>query len=175
MPISAWIFLFIVWIAFSGHIKLFHLSMGVLSIAFVVWQHSRLPTVPGQKGAYIHTWRLIGYGFWLLGQIWLSAIHVAKVILSQERLLDPQLIAFRVEQPTLLNHVILANSITVTPGTLIIDLVVEDNRYLVHAITQETASSTLDGSMAARVAWISTDEPMAPLEPIDPKEIQESL
>ena len=47
----------------------------------------------------------------------------------------------------------LANSITLTPGTITIDIT-EDGVYSVHALTEELREGLLDGSMQAKVAWL---------------------
>ena len=48
--------------------------------------------------------------------------------------------------------VILANSITLTPGTVTID--VNKNEYLVHIISEKAAQSLISGEMQARVKAI---------------------
>ena len=56
----------------------------------------------------------------------------------------------RALQKTPLGQTIFANSITLTPGTL--SLEVEDGSVLVHALTAESAAGVLEGSMNRRVA-----------------------
>ena len=64
--------------------------------------------------------------------------------------ISPRLIRVRASQKTVLGHVVYANSITLTPGTISLDL--RDGAILVHALTDETAEGVLNGEMNARVA-----------------------
>ena len=48
---------------------------------------------------------------------------------------------------------VLANSITLTPGTITIEIT-EDGIYSVHALTGELKEGLLDGSMQQKVAWL---------------------
>lgn len=152
--------LFGLWVLLSGKLSFFHLIVGGVVTSYVVWQHTRLPPSPVARKCHRRPLRAIWYGFWLFWQIMVSAVYVARVILRPWKHLDPQLIRFHSDQPSLFHAVILANSITLTPGTLTLDL--EDNRFLVHALTPATAQDVLSGKMAARVARLSTDEPIPP-------------
>ena len=92
----------------------------------------------------------------------LSGVYVARAIIWPAQYVDPRLICFRSEQPGVVAAVMLANSITLTPGTLTVDL--EDNVYLVHALSSRTASDTLSGSMQARVAALFGANPPPPVK-----------
>lgn len=163
MPLIAWVLLFLLWVLLSGHLDAFHLGTGFLAVALIAWLHSRLPATPEAQAPGLRSLRVPVYGLWLFWQMILSAIYVARVILNPAKHLDPRMIAFRSKQPSLLSQVILANSITLTPGTLTVDL--EDDCYLVHAITPSTADDTLNGSMAGRVARLSCDQPLDVAQP----------
>ena len=47
----------------------------------------------------------------------------------------------------------LANSITLTPGTITLD-VLEDGVFEVHALTAEAEASLMSGVMAKKTAWL---------------------
>jgi len=161
--ISRWTILLLMglWMLLSGKMEAFHLGVGVATIAFVFWQATVLPPLEASGAAQLRFLRLVPYAGWLLWQMLLSAIYVARVVIRPERHLDPQLVEFHSVQPALFSGVILANSITLTPGTLTIDL--HENRFVVHALTTKTAREVLDGDMARRVARLFTDEPLPPL------------
>lgn len=151
----------------------FHLGAGVAAVAFASWQHARLPRIQPKQAPRIRPARAFRYSFWLVAEVLLSAIHVARVILNPKRHLDPRVVRFRSRQPSLSSGVLFANSITLTPGTLTIDL--EDDCYTVHALTPVTERDVLDGEMAARAARVTSDEAMPkpeelpfPLEPAPP-------
>lgn len=162
--VSPWTILLLMglWILLSGKLEAFHLGVGVATIAFVYWQAIVLPPLEARGAAQLRFHLLIPYAGWLLWQMLLSAIYVGRVVIHPERHLDPQIVEFESAQPSLYSGVILANSITLTPGTLTIDLV--GNRFVVHALTSKTARDVLDGEMARRVAHLFTDEPLPPMK-----------
>lgn len=146
--------LFLVWVALSGKFDGFHLGVGALVALFLAWRARKLPALsrPGLDApeAGLRLARLIPYLLWLGWQMFLSAIYVAGVILRPGKHLNPRFFAFRSDQPSIQAATVLANSITLTPGTLTIELY--GNDYLVHAISQRTQEDFLEGTMPAKVA-----------------------
>lgn len=146
-------FLFTIWLLLSGKMDPFHLATGVLAVFIIVWldrklgpanlEESDLPLRP-------HLGKLLGYLPWLMGQMLLSTWHVAKVILSPAMPLQPVLVRFVSPQPHTIARVVLGNSITLTPGTLTLDI--DRDLFLVHALTEKSARSVLDGTMQRKVA-----------------------
>jgi multicomponent Na+:H+ antiporter subunit E len=158
------------WLLLSGHYDGFHIGLGVGAVMLVLWVDRQLPPLyPGDKkpGRYWHVGRLLCYLPWLFVQMIQSAWQVTQVVMAPQQRLDPVLIRFRSRQPNRLAGVILGNSITLTPGTLTVDL--RDNEFLVHALTRQTASKLLEGTMSAKVAGIFADEPTGTLEVIEPQ------
>jgi multicomponent Na+:H+ antiporter subunit E len=95
----------------------------------------------------------VGYMGWLLGQVILANLHVFRVALSphMNELLSPQMVEFDSTLEKELSKFILANSITLTPGTVTVR--VEGSRFLVHALT-DSAAHGLPGAMEKRIAKI---------------------
>jgi len=150
------------WLALSGLYDAFHLGLGAVSVACVLWLNRRLRRAPRAAGAVrvdaeVHPLRFAAYCGWLLGQILLSAIHVAAVVLHPRMPVSPRVVRFRSDQPNDVARMLLANSITLTPGTLTIE--VEGDEFVVHALTGATARGLLDGTMQAKVARLFCDEP----------------
>jgi multicomponent Na+:H+ antiporter subunit E len=156
---ATWIALFLLWVVLSGKFDAFHLLVGLATIAFIAWLQSALVPLRGVGDPRIRGLQLALYIPWLLWQMLLSSIYVARVILWDYEKVDPQLIAFSSKQPSVLHRVILANSITLTPGTLTVDL--RGDRFLVHALTPSTAADVLNGRAADKVARLSVDNPQA--------------
>lgn len=155
------------WMLLSGKMSVFHLGVGAMLAAVLVWQSLGVEPLEKAGRPRIRYLRAVPYGAWLFWQMILSALQVARVILRPSRHLDPQMIEFRCVQPSLLNSVLLSGSITLTPGTVTIDLGGDHHdRYVVHALTARSARDVLEGDMARRVAALSTDEPMPPIEVI---------
>jgi len=89
-----------------------------------------------------------------LKEIFISNIYVCRLILSPAMPISPTVIALRSSQSSDLARVIFANSITLTPGTVTID--VDGDITEVHAITEEAATSLLQGSMDSKVTALES-------------------
>ncbi|MDA0652841.1 MAG: Na+/H+ antiporter subunit E [Proteobacteria bacterium] len=141
--------LFAVWLLLSGHYTPFIMSLGIGSCALVVLVTLRMD-VADHEGHPIHlTWRGLTYWPWLMIEIFKANIDVAKLILSPNLGITPTLIRVKASQTSDLGQVIYANSITLTPGTISID--VANGEILVHALSREGAEALLDGEMDRRV------------------------
>ena len=83
-------------------------------------------------------------------------INVTKCIwLPKKHPISPTLFEAPTTQRSELGHMIYANSITLTPGT--ITLRVDDGSVLVHALTESAAREVLDGEMDRRVTEFETN------------------
>lgn len=146
------VFAFITWLLWSGHYALHYplvLTMGVLSCGFIVGLVSRLDIVD-EEGLPIHLARhMVLYIPWLSWAIIKANIDVAKRILSPGLPIAPRIVRVNGTQKTDLCRVIFANSITLTPGTVSLDLDEED--IVVHALTEEAADDVQSGDMDRRV------------------------
>jgi len=96
--------------------------------------------------------RFFTYIPWLLYQIVLSNLHVVRLALGPRNLLDPKIIEFKTKLESDISMVTLANSITLTPGTITVD--VRDGVYYVHAVSKKTAEDLMTGEMEDRIAHI---------------------
>ncbi len=141
--------LFAVWLLLSGHYDPLTLSYGVFSCALVVVISTRMD-VADREGQPLHlTWSALVYWPWLLWQIILANIDVSRRVLSPSLPISPTMIRVKASQKSDLGQVIYANSITLTPGTISVD--VTGGEILVHALTREGALALEDGEMDRRV------------------------
>ena len=76
-----------------------------------------------------------------------------KVSVFMRDKVDPSIAWFRADYDNPAARAMLANSITLTPGTITIDIM-EDGTFSVHTLTRELREGLLDGSMQAKVAWL---------------------
>jgi multicomponent Na+:H+ antiporter subunit E len=149
------VFLMAIWLILSGHYDFLHILYGVVSVALVVGLNLKLRRIPlvedEPAGATsIRIDRLLIYLPWLLLQIIKSGIYVVGVVLHPRLPVQPEILYFRSRQPGVMAKVILGNSITLTPGTLTLDILGDD--FTVHALTRETARGLYEGAMPAWVA-----------------------
>ena len=142
--------LFGIWLLLSGIYTPFIISLGILSCAAVVWVTIRMDIVD-HEGHPLHlTWKALGYWGWLVIEIIKANIDVVKFVLSPTLKISPTMIRVRASQQTDLGQVIYANSITLTPGTISVD--VANNEILVHALSENGARDLLGGRMDRRVS-----------------------
>ena len=94
--------------------------------------------------------RMIGYIPWIAWEIVKSNIDVARRIWQPEMPISPTIVTVKATQETALGLVIHANSITMTPGTLSID--VEPGEIEVHALSAESVADLHAGEMDRRVS-----------------------
>ncbi len=140
---SAFIILFLPWLILSGKYTPSYIGMGVICAAMVAWWCKELlfPDEDISIGKCIKQLiRFIPYACWLFWQIILSNIHVLKVALSprMNELISPKMVRFNTDVTEEMSKFVLANSITLTPGTVTVR--VEGRRFLVHALTKKAAS-----------------------------------
>ena len=145
--------MFAFWIILSGKFSFILLLSGVISSLLVSYMSNDLLIGNGDiKLGFIRTIRFIRFLPWLLWQIVLANIDLALRTLHPKMPINPILINIKNNLKTDLGMVILANSITLTPGTVTID--VNENEFLVHVISEKAAQSLISGEMQARVKKI---------------------
>ena len=113
--------------------------------------------------------RMLVYLFWLILQIIKSALYVAGISLSDMSKVDPSVVWFKADYDSPFARALLANSITLTPGTITIDIT-DEGYYSVHALTKELRDGLLDGTMQKKVAWAYREE--IDFRPLDEKDIE---
>jgi multicomponent Na+:H+ antiporter subunit E len=143
------------WLLLSGLFDLYHIALGIFSVALVALLNLRIHRLKLSPDDFhdlepIRILPLVRYIFWLFWEIVVGSLQVAYVVLHPKTPVDPSLLRFRVRLPNLAAKVILGNSITLTPGTVTVDI--RRNEFLVHALMPESASNLLDGTMARQVA-----------------------
>jgi multicomponent Na+:H+ antiporter subunit E len=78
--------------------------------------------------------KIIGYFFYLVGEIFKSAWGTMVLIWSPEKEIEPRVTSFHTRLKTDAGKVVLANSITMTPGTITVD--VQDDLFLIHCLDE---------------------------------------
>ena len=96
--------------------------------------------------------RLVKYGFFLVGEIFKSAWATIRFIWSPKELVQPEVTSFHTKLRTDPGKVLLANSITLTPGTITVD--VRDDLFLVHCLDENFAEGLEDSEMEKRIRGI---------------------
>ncbi len=138
------------WLGLSGHFEPQLLVLGVLSVIATVALARRMDVVD-HEGHPVHlSWRAFTYWPWLGWEILKANVDVARLIVDPRLPIDPRVIEVEGHERTEVGLVTYANSITLTPGTVTVD--VEGNRLQVHALTAAAAEALQTGDMDRRVA-----------------------
>ncbi|MEM8771802.1 MAG: Na+/H+ antiporter subunit E [Pseudomonadota bacterium] len=141
------------WLLLSGYFdKPLLLAFGAGSVLFTAWLAHRAGVVDaeGLPGGIFPG--IIGYMAWLTIEIGKSNLMVARQALAVEPKLSPKL--FLVPNPprTPIGKAIFGNSITLTPGTVTVDM--REEEILVHGLTEELADYDGICAMGERAARI---------------------
>ncbi|MEN8120889.1 MAG: Na+/H+ antiporter subunit E [Bacteroidota bacterium] len=129
--IFTWLIIFILWLAFTTSFELYEIITG-LSISLIISSLTyKSFTTRGVKG--LSPIKLIFVAKYLV--VFLIALvkanfHVAKIVLSPSLPINPGIVEFESKLDSDFAKMILANSITLTPGTLSVDVI--DNRFYIH-------------------------------------------
>ncbi len=96
--------------------------------------------------------KIVGYFLYLVKEIFLSAWGTMKLIWSPEKEIEPRVTSFRTRLRTDAGKVVLANSITMTPGTITVD--VQDDLFLIHCLDESFDVGTEGFEMEDRIMKI---------------------
>lgn len=158
------ILLAIFWLLLSGHYDLMHISFGIFSLIVVMLINyplrKRLFAMEEEQSATLSLSRLLRLCFyvpWLFLQIIVASVQVAYVVLHPKCPIDPALLRFKTKLRNVSSKVILANSITLTPGT--ITLAIEEDEFLVHVLMDVSSTGIIDGTLPGQVAKLYERRP----------------
>ncbi len=137
------------WLLNSGYNTPLILSLGVVSVAFVIYLSRRMDVVDHESQPVQLTTSLPGYYVWLVKEIILANISVVKHVWLGNHTISPTLATLKASQITDMGRVIYATSITLTPGTVAVDLA--GDQIVVHALLRENIEALAAGEMDRRV------------------------
>jgi multicomponent Na+:H+ antiporter subunit E len=133
--ISMSIILFSLWLMFSGFFELFYLIIGIISSVLIALYLKSLYPYSLEGMDTKKTLKAIKYFFWLIIEIFKSSLTVAKKIWQFKPAVTPAFSYIPTTSKYIFGVATYANSITLTPGTVSID--VEKDQILVHALCEE--------------------------------------
>lgn len=149
--------LLVFWLLLSGHFDPFLVVSGAVAAVAIALVGRRI----GYADEEGHPAELILPGLrywpWLAKEIVKSTIDVARIILDPALPISPRLILVSPSQKTAVGKVTYANSITLTPGTITVEVGRHDHRFVVHALTEAGAAGVETGDMDRRVTAFEGD------------------
>lgn len=148
--LSLGLVLYAVWLLWSGIYKPMLLILGVLSCALVLLVVRRMNAFDQETAPVELAPPALLYLPWLAWEIVKANVDVARRILSPGPPIDPRIVEVESAQRSEIGRTVFANSITLTPGTVTVE--VEGSRCRVHALTAAAADGLLGGEMNRRVS-----------------------
>jgi len=148
------IFMFLTWIVLSGKFDPLLLWLGAISSFLVAYYFYDLLFPVIDSGYTAVFFRFIRYTPWLILEIIKANFHLLYLAFHprMKDLIDPHIIIFKTNLKSDIAIATLANSITLTPGTITVTAD-SDGVFRVHAIDRESAEG-LPGTMLNKVAKI---------------------
>ena len=137
------------WLLWSGFFKPLLLALGAFSCALTLYLVHRMRVFDKEQFAFGYGFKLLGFWAWLGREVVASSLEVARVVLRRKLDIEPQVVALDASDLDEMDQALLGNSITLTPGTLTLDI--HDGRLQVHALTREGAAALEEGEMQRRV------------------------
>lgn len=138
------------WFALSGQTSPYFLALAAVAVLLTLWLSARLGVIGRDASPYHRVPAMLLYAVWLLGQIAKSNIAVIARILGPRHAIDPAMVSVRTGARTELGKALFANSITLTPGTVTVD--VDGDELKVHALVRENAAPASFEPMDRRAA-----------------------
>ena len=145
--------LVVTWLLWSGIYKSLLLMLGAFSCLLTLWLVRRMNYFNEHFDEEVFTprfiKRLLKYWRWLAEEIIRSSFDVARIVLDPKLPISPRFVDIKSESPHTFEQVLLGNSITLTPGTLSVD--VFEGVIKVHSLTEDGAKDLVSGEMNRRV------------------------
>lgn len=159
------IVLFIFWLILSGHFEIKYVLFGAASAGLVTYltndffyavlrygEQAELRVRP----VLLQIWRFLLYLPWLLSRIIMANVQVALLVLNPKMPIEPALFLFQTGMRKGISRVTLANSITLTPGTITVDL--QKNNYIIHTLKPALAQELVEAIMQNKITRVFLEE-----------------
>lgn len=134
-----YILFFLIWIIFNGQFTLEIAVFGAVIAGMIYWficrffhYHPRTDLFLGKR-----LFQLLYYAFVLVREIIKANFEVIRMIMSSRYEIEPAVVRFKTDLKTSFTRILLANSITLTPGTITVSL--ENDEYVVHCLDKSLA------------------------------------
>lgn len=135
---------FLAWIIFNGGVTLEIVLFGIVISLAVFWFLCRFMdfSLRRERNFYRKLPRLLHYGYVLIKEIVSANLTVCRMILTRKETMEPVIVRVHTNLKTETARVILANSITLTPGTITVSLMGQE--LLVHCLDKSLSEGMED-------------------------------
>ena len=149
------------WFTLSGQTTTILLTFGALSIVGTLILVARMQILDKETAPYLFIPQTLSYFAWLFKEIVKANIQVVRAVLSPNLEVSPTLVKVPSDRKTDIGRTMFANSITLTPGTVSVDM--QEDHILVHALLSEMSNPDDFAEMQNRAGW-SVGEPLTASE-----------
>lgn len=142
---------FVLWIVFNGRVTLEIVLFGIGIAALVFWFICRFMdySIKKELHAYKNLFRGLAYVLLLVAEIIKANFGVMRLIVSSKYEIEPKLVRFKTDLKSDTLRAVLADSITLTPGTITVTM--EEDEYLVHCLDRDMAEGMEDSCFVHRL------------------------
>lgn len=135
------------WLILSPAITIESIITGTIAVVFVIAFSKEL--ILSEKESPLYSLKkillLLSYIPVLVLEIIKSGLDVAKIVLNPKMPINPGFTIINVPLKMVFTKVLFANSVTLTPGTLTVDVI--DDTYIIHHLTDEASKGLIDSTL----------------------------
>jgi len=132
--------LWLIWLLLNNTASFGHMVLGALLATFIPWFTASF----WQEKVQIHRpWLLVKFVAVVIYEILIANVVVAKLILTRQDKLQPGFLHVPLDLKSPVAIGLLANTISLTPGTVTCDLSEDQQSLLIHALHIEDAEATV--------------------------------
>jgi multicomponent Na+:H+ antiporter subunit E len=143
------VILSVLWLLLSGYwFKPILVGFGVLAVTVALVTTARMGLLDGESVPFARMPHYLKYWSWLGAEIFKANVAVVRIAMAPDLNIKPVMTRVAVSAKTDMARTTYANSITLTPGTVTIE--VEETGFLVHALTEEFADQDAFRDMERR-------------------------
>lgn len=148
---------FAFWLVISGSLAPADLLLGgALALLLGWWSARFLWAGHAPQVSVRQLFALLHYLLLFSGQVFLAAVHVARVVVDPRLPIRPRLIICRTGLQREVSRIAFAHSVSLTPGTLTVDM--DGGTFLVHCLDEASAAGIRSGEIERRVARVFEPE-----------------
>ncbi|MEG1524544.1 MAG: Na+/H+ antiporter subunit E [Clostridia bacterium] len=142
---------FVLWLILNGRVTLELVLVGLVVCSALALFTAKMTghTIRYEMTHFFCALKYVGYFFQLMIEICKSGFHVITLVLHPSREIQPKLIYFNSDIWREGLRVMYANSITLTPGTITVEL--SDGCYRVHALDASFLDGIADNSLTRKL------------------------
>jgi multicomponent Na+:H+ antiporter subunit E len=134
----------VIWILLWGTVDFYTILVGLVGGYFVLWVFTRALGKHTVREAYgQHVLDLISFGWYFLIQLVKSNLMLAREVLTPGLTMRPRIIRYDIGSLNDAQIVALSNAITLTPGTLVVDVSKDKKQLYIHAMFAQDRDKTI--------------------------------